>query len=261
MFLIRWIRTLLSLPVLWLGLLLLRFKTGPSILLLTAAWRISGDAETGRAALAAVCAIRGQADALATALAWLERQPCPEFAAYAGLLAAQSGQLEAARELLARARALGDDASGIAEWTEFLIADKDGTDEELLARLYERRDLPMNLTRAVHVGRMFSALLSGDGEVARQRAERLLDVADTPEAELALWALALQSGDEERAAAHLARGQMPGPSRLFYRFLCLSAIRRDHEALQALDELRAQDAALAAKAAGEAARRAPQPLA
>ena len=72
MFIIRWIRALLSLPILWLGQLTLYFKLPASIALLSAAWTIGGDAEVGRSALMAMRQLKSRDDALAQARPLLE---------------------------------------------------------------------------------------------------------------------------------------------------------------------------------------------
>jgi tetratricopeptide (TPR) repeat protein len=252
MFIVRWIRGLLSLPILWLGLLALYFNQPASIPLLGAAWAVGGDAEVGRSALAATRRFKGRAEALAKARAWLERDPHPHFAATAGLLSLEAGRLDEAKAFLARGRELGDDPMGRLDWLEYAIAGISGGSVAVARQFEARRDLPADLSRAVLQELMFDDLLNGRFDEAKLRAERLLDVDEFAPAEIAMGALAQRAGDEAGAKRHYARAALKlTPAQISYlAFIGYLAIGARAQAEESLAKLRGQDEALALRAEG-----------
>jgi len=252
MFIVRWVRTLLSLPILWLGQLALNFNTPASIGLLSAAWAVGRDAEVGRSALAAIQRLRGRDTALAQARHWLERHPRPHFAAFAGLMALEGGDAEGAKAFLARGRELDDDPMGGLDWLEYLIAHRSEQSvlSEVARRFEMRKDLPPDLTKTVLTELMFDDLMNGRLEGAKLRAERLVEVAEDPPSEMVLWAVATHADDSSRAERHLGRADMPPAQKSYYQFMGYLAIGRSAEAREVLTQLRDQDEALAHRAEG-----------
>ncbi|MDP7290406.1 MAG: hypothetical protein QGH94_20660, partial [Phycisphaerae bacterium] len=102
MFLIRFIRILLSLPFVWVGLLSGMFQLPISIPLLQAAWWISADGQMAVNALSTMVKHERTEEALACAMVWMEKQPSAELAAYAGVLATitQTPGPDIARDML-----------------------------------------------------------------------------------------------------------------------------------------------------------------
>jgi hypothetical protein len=250
MFIVEWIRALLSLPILWLGQLALRFKQPASIALLDAAWAVGRDAEVGHTALAAIRQFKGRDEALAKARAWLEKHPRPHFAALAGLLSIESNKLDDAKAFLALGRELGDDPMGRLDWLEYAIAETSGNGIAAARQFEARKDLPPNLSKAVLQTLMCDDLLSGRFDEAKLRADRFLDVDDFAPAEMVLWALALRDGDEAAAQRHCDRIDMPPGPKSYLLFIGYLAIGRRTQAEEALAKLRAQDESLAHSAEG-----------
>lgn len=255
MFLVRWFRSLASLPILWIGQLLLNFNAAPAVPVLKAAWAVSGDTETGRLALMAVARLEGTARAYEFAQGWLAERPDGVFAGAAGLLAVELGRIEEAQQLLQRGHELGSDRFGSLDWLEFLIAERTGRNVEVAQRLETRADLPPDLSCAVRIELMFDALMRGRFDEARRRAGALLDIADEPRAEAVLWALALRAGDAAALRAHDARIDLPAAHKCYYQFLGSLAVGARVEAEKALNALRAYDAAFAERAVAEIRRR------
>ena len=250
MFIVRWIRALLSLPILWLGQLALYFRQPASIALLTAAWAVGGDAEVGRSALSETRRFKGRDEALAQARAWLERHPRPHFAAMAGLLSLEAGNLDDAKAFLARGRELGDDPMGRLDWLEYAIAGMSGEGIAAARRFETRRDLPGDLSKAVLNDLMFDDLVNGRFDEAKLRAARFLEVDDYAPAEMVLWILARRDGDEAAARKHYARANLPPAQKSYLTFVGYLAIGARAQADEALAKLRGQDEALALRAEG-----------
>ena len=245
MFIIRWIRTLASLPVLWLGQLLSRFGAHPGVPLLKAAWAVGRDAEAGREALSAVRRFDGVEAATALAESWLARYRCPQFAAIAGLLALERDDAERAALMLQAGRAVGDDPLGALEWLEFLIADRRGDAQAVAQSLRMRSDLPPQLSHAILVELMYDCLLRGRFEEARDRANHLLDISEDPQAEAVLWALARRDGDLLSASNHLKLIKLSAADKNYCLFIGCTAIGARLDAAQALESLRRQNERLA----------------
>lgn len=245
---VRSVRKLVSLPVEWLAQGALMLNLPASVSLLSAAWRVGADEEVGRAALMAMMRFRGRAAARAEAERWLREAPAPVFAGFAGLLAMEDNDVPAAQAFLARGRELGDDPLGGLDWLDYAVAMASGGGAAVNERLDLRSDLPPDLARVVRTERMIGALVHREFDRARQGADRLLEVADDPTAEVVLWALARKDGASARAEAHLARATLPTAPRLYYQFLGCWAIGDSAETARLLEELRREDEALATKA-------------
>jgi hypothetical protein len=251
MLFVRWMLRLVSLPLAWVGLAAAALKAPLCVPLLKAAWIMSGSGETGRAALSAVRQHRGLEAARGQAAVWLARRPRPEIAAAAGLFAAEAGDLDDARRLLARGRESGTDRTGMLDLLEFTIVLRSGESAPAvdLARRFElRRDLPPLLSQAARTELLWDAMLNGRFEEAERRAASLLAVNDVAEAELALWALALRRGDAAAAARHLATTHVvPAAQSVYWQVLGLAAIGRTAEALAGLEQMRDLDATRAGR--------------
>jgi hypothetical protein len=207
MFVLRWLRKILALPLLWIGQLLLLAKMPPAVGLLKAAWIVSGDGEWGRIALAAVHALQGPQAAMACAADWMARRPSAPLAAMAGLRAIGADNLDGAADYLRRGRELGNDRDGLLELLELLLACRRGIEEEeeeVVHRFLKRRDLSSATSKGIQSAVCWDTLLAGQWDEASRQARRLLEIEPNVDAEMVLWAIAKARGDDASAQAHLA---------------------------------------------------------
>ncbi len=251
MFLVRWIRTLLSLPALWAGQAAAMLHSPSAITLLSAAWRISGSGEIARQAIWQVQRHHGAAAALARAAVWMESNARPEIAAAAGILAMEDRDVAQAAGWLEQGRRLGDDPAGMLETLEFLIAlageDKNAA-VETARRFEQRRDLPPIVSRMILSELLWYDMLVGRFEQAQARAKHLLAVEKNLHAAAVLWALDTLAGRTAQAETHLAEaGDGPPAHRLYCQGLALSAVGLVDRAREILGELRRQDENAAAR--------------
>ena len=248
---IRLLRRLLSLPLLWLGRLTGLLRLPVTVGLLKAAWTVGRDGQVGRLALVRMGEHMGRPAARAQAARWLARWPCPEIAAWAGLVALEDGDTEAAAACLSRGREIGDDPGGMLELLELMLAYRRDDAEalrELAASLERRRDLSPVVRKLVLEELMWQAMLDHRLEEAGRRARFLLEVEDNPAAHMVLWALAKKAGRVHESARHLAATEgLSGPGRLYYRCLANLAIGETEEAGRDLAELRQRDQAMAGR--------------
>ncbi len=214
---------LLSLPFIWSGQLLSMVGLPLGAELLKLAWAVSGDGATGQMALMQVQRHSGVAAAAALAAAWMARRGRPEIAAWAGVMAAQHGDMALARDYLGRGRALGDDPSGLFELLDFWLAGREGgpaRHEKLLAELEARRDLNPYVRKQVLEGRLWQVMLAGKHAEAGARARHLLSIDACPVASVALWGLDRKAGRTRQAERRLAESMaMPEGDRLYYQCL------------------------------------------
>ena len=243
---------LVSLPVQWAGQLAAMLSPAAAAELLAIAWRIGRDGRIGRASLIHRMKCSGPPAAYAAAERWMAVHPQAEIANWAGLLAAEAGDLPAARAWLIHGRACGDDADGLGEMLEIAIAQRADAAEraEVVNRLSGRRDLPPMVRRYLLEEQATSALMGRDFDAARRGARHLVSVEDNPKAEMILWAAARHAGEASAAARHLARaakGLPPGPWN-YWRCLGAWAVGDVEESRAALVALRENDERLAAAA-------------
>ncbi len=244
MFLIRWTRTLLSLPFLWVGQVMAMFNMAPAAYLLKTAWAISGSGEVALNTLIFLNKIgRGRA-AREQADIWMARRPRVEIASFAGLLAIDDGDLETAKTCLRRCGDLGEDRTGMVDLLEFFVASREDnqTTRQTVNRLAKRNDLPPILTKLLLTELIWSGLLEGNFDEARQRAMHLLEVDDDPRSHLAMWAIERHEGNEQAAEAHLPPTMaLPQADRLNFQCLGAHAIGQRDEARTYLTQLRQVD--------------------
>jgi hypothetical protein len=248
MFLIRWIRELSSIPFLWAGRLATMLKRPADAPLFAAAWHISHNGRTGVMALGAVYRRQGVQIATALAESWTRRCPRPETAAFAGLLAIDAKDRDLAKSYLEQGRQLGDDKAGMLDTLEFSVAGLTKGAEpvtQLAQRLEARSDLPPRLSKKVLAELLWDDMFGGRWESAVARAHHMLAVADSPEAQAALWALALKSGDALSARDHLAQVKLPTLQRAGFICLGRAAIGDREEAKKVLEEIRQTEPAMA----------------
>ena len=240
MFLIRWIRELLSIPFLWAGRLAVTFKLPVDVPLLKAAWCISKNGQSGFIALTAVNRRQGVHAATLQAQSWMQSCPRPEVAAFAGLLAIDADNTDLAKTYLQQGRQLGDEKAGLLEMLEFFIVSRtEGHDAliRLAQQFSTRDDLSAGMSKLVLTELLWDDMLQGRWDIAAAKARQLLAVADTPEAEAALWALALQRGDPIAARNHLERVKLPTAQRAYFLCLGSAAIGDREEARKFLEEI------------------------
>ena len=249
MFLLRFIRMLLSLPFLWGGQLAGIFQMPISIPLLRAAWWISADGQVGFRALTAITRHGGPAEAIGCAMAWMEKYPRVELAAYAGLLAAGEGLADISRDMLGRCGHLARDKFGLTELLEFTVAERFepfGASIDCARRLENRNDLAPTTSGIIHTELLWYAMLAGRLDEAQRRAEHMLSVGEAPIANVVLSALAKHHGNELGAARHMDSAAKLPPAELhYYSFLAANGTGADDEAREHLARLRDYNVSLA----------------
>jgi hypothetical protein len=248
MFLIRWTKTIVSLPLVWAGRLagLLQMPWGTPLLKM--AWAVGGDGEVALSALRGIQSRIGPESARAQALEWMVWRPQPEIAAWAGLTALGAGDLPAARMFLSQGQHLGPDRGGLIELLEYLIASESedpGAMTELTGRLELRKDLSAAVSRLLQVRLLWNAVFQRRWEDAQQRASRLWSIESEPAVAVALWALAQRNGNAAQARHYLEGVQMPEPQMLYFMAVGYMAIGRREEAQKTVSSLQTLDAALA----------------
>ena len=142
----------------------------------------------------------------------------------------------------------GECSDGMLEMLEFFIVCRtEGPDvlTKLAQEFGTRSDLPGHLSKLVLTELLWRDMFEGRWDGAAARARHLLAVADAPEAEAALWALALKRGDRAAARNHLERVKLPTVQRA--RNLCMGsvAIGAWEQARGFLEEIRQADPAMA----------------
>ncbi|MDP6046265.1 MAG: hypothetical protein QGG25_11700 [Phycisphaerae bacterium] len=251
MFLIRFIRILLSLPFVWVGLLSGMFQLPISIPLLQAAWWISADGQMAVNALSTMVKHERTEEALACAMVWMEKQPSAELAAYAGVLATitQTPGPDIARDMLERAKQFDKDKLGLVELLEFMIAQRFGpmgAAADCARRLESRNDLSPNVSDVIHSVLLWVDMLARRFDDVKQRAQFMLSIGESPPANLAMAALTRRDGDEIGALRHTDNAaKMDLTHRYYYRFLAAWAFGAEVEASEYLEKLREREAELA----------------
>lgn len=248
LFLVRWIRKSLGLPLLWAGQVLLWEKSPWSVRLLHAAWIVSGAGDWAQFAVMSVLRLQGPEAARTYAAEALTRRPSPEVAAWAGLLAVDAGDLDGAETALHRGRELGNDRDGLLDLLEFQNAARRGEQERMeVARAFlHRRDLPPLLSKQIQSGACQDLLMAGQLDQAAREAQRLLEIEPNGQAEMVLCAVAKARGDETRARQHLEAATDLSPLRRAYlEVLGNAAIGRFDQAREALRPLQQEEPDLA----------------
>lgn len=242
------IRKLLALPLLLAGRLIALISPPSCVGLYKAAWAVSGDAQIAVLALQALHEHFGPETAAAAALAWMDDSPRPDIAAFAGLMALQQDDRDAAADWLARGQQAGRDARGSLELLAFLLATLAGPQAAgpLARELAERRDLPPTLSQLVLTRLMWDDLTAGRCEDARRRALHLLAVQDDRDAACILWALETQRGDRRAAGEYLARAGRVSPElMLYFQIHAGAAVGSEDQARRLLAELQQRSPELA----------------
>jgi len=241
---------LLSLPFLWAGRLAGMFGSPLCVALLKTAWRISLDGRTGVTALGAIAKYVGPAEAIGCGLAWMEKHPRAELAAYAGIVAAEAGLADIARNMLTASSQFPPDGMGLAETLEFSVAKRFeplGAAADCARRLESRNDLSPTVSGMIYTELLWDAVLRGRLDEARGRAEHILAIGDAPMANLVLAALSHNAG---QSAGHMAKASKLPPAELhYYSFLTASGTGDDERANEHLARLTEFNTGLAEYAA------------
>jgi len=253
MFIIRFIRMLLSLPFLWGGQLTGMFQMPISIPLLRAAWWISANGQTGLSALVAIAKHGDAAQAIGCAIAWTEKYPRVELSAYAGILAANAGLEDVARNMLVAAKQLPVDQLGLTELLEFSIAMRfDASPNaacDYARGLEARSDLSPTVSKMMHAELLWNEMLTERLGQAKRRAQYILSVEDDPIANVVMSEFARVDGNALIAAKHLEKATKLPPAELhYYRFLAACGTGSEAEAAQQLAKINKLNSALAERA-------------
>lgn len=250
MFLVRWMRTLLSLPFALLGQGLALVNVPLDCQLLRIAWRIGGNERIGQQALMKVESRRGLIPAMELGFKWMATRPSPGIAGLMGLRAMKMGDQDTSRSLYTQGRQLGDDPSGLLDLLEvFFVLDEhdDGQTAELFQRFEARRDLTPAVSRLVATEHLWFDMLAGRFGEACRRAEWMLEISDSASAEMALWALAEHRDDAPRSQVHWQRAGSDEGGRLYYQAFGLASIGREDEARDLIPTVRNVQAGSAAQ--------------
>jgi hypothetical protein len=220
---------LLSLPLQWAGQLVMFFHPPTGLVLLQGAWALGANPLIAILIVGRMRYKGGQKDAARVRVEqYIRRRPLADLAAYAGVLAVDDGDLPRARQWLAQSRALGASPTGIPEYLEYCIAEKEEDPRAAantgMALLAARRDLSLILTRKIHNELLWMDVMDHRFDRVRARAEFMLAVEENPVVEIALWTLARKEGRESEAAEHLARAKCPPVSSFHFRALGAHAI-------------------------------------
>jgi len=240
MFLMRFIRMILSLPFLWTGRVAVMFQTPLSIPLLKTAWWISADGQVGVAALGAIAKLHEPAEAIGCALAWMQKLPRAEVAAYAGILAAEAGLGDIARNMHVACKQLPPDQLGLTELLEFTISQRfepPGASADCARRLEARSDLSPTVSRMISMELLWDAMIAGRLDEVRRRATHVLAVGQAPAAHVAMAAV---SEDQTEASRHLGQAKLPPAELHYFSYLAARGTGNQAEAdrqLFLLDEL------------------------
>lgn len=248
MFIVWFFRWLASLPVLWAGQLTSLLKLPVAEPLLEAAWWIGGDGDVANAALASRKEREPAETVLARALDWLARRPRPQIAGYAGILAMMQGNLDLARQLLARGHELGDEPMGLLDLLEASLVtrsdDKTAADE-LVKRWASRHDLSPTAAEFVAESLLWDAMFRRQWPDVERRAKHLWAITDHPSAAAAFWALDRQRGQDRNLAAALEEIKVPHLKALLIQVQTFRAVGATAEAEQAMLALEQADPGLA----------------
>ncbi len=205
MFLVLFIRKLLSLPFYWGGQLAGMFQTPLSATLFKAAWLISADGHTGFAAMTAMMKYAPAGQVIASARKWMETNPRVEIAAYAGFLAAMEGDEQTAREMLAVCEDFDKDHIGLIEMLEYSIAQRFepiGSATACARRLEKQNDVSPTVSVMIHSELLWDDMLSMRFDQVKRRSNLMLAVGPAPAASIAAAGIARREGNESRALQH-----------------------------------------------------------
>jgi hypothetical protein len=248
MFILRWLRMLLALPLFWLGQLLGMLKLPLCLPFLKAAWSIGRIENMGIVALVKIQQMESIQAARNQAAAWLASDPCPEIAAFAGLLAVDAGDLTDAARCRDLCLELGPDRQGLTEWLELTIAAKNNDDqaaEDLYQRLATRTDLSPLVSKYLMEIFLVKALLGRNWIEAEARAKRLWSIEDNPWAATAIWAINWKYGKAEEFQKFIQKIKLNPGQVLFFQTAALCACGDMEQARCSFDSLKQTDANLA----------------
>jgi len=227
MFLIRWIRKLLSLPLEWAGLLANMFKQPFALPLFQAAYAVNGDGQTALAAVQVARARQGPEAAQAMSEHYLSKKVQPETAAIAGLLAIDRGDLPAAGVHLDQARSSGADRTGLVDMLALFAGLRnpdDAVSDAVALEMAARSDVLPIVSKTSRMHLLWRHLQNHDFDQARNCADRLLAVEDNPQAYAVLWAIERNAGRGRQAQSLLAKVKLPAPQRLYSQAMGLACI-------------------------------------
>jgi hypothetical protein len=249
MFLIRAATLLTSLPFFWIGQLLGLFKLPGCMPLLKAAWWISRNDRMGLLALRRIHQRESVASARRQAAEWLASDPRPGMACFAGLLALEAGDWDAAARLRDLCRELGGDSEGLIDWLDLRLmglSNDDGATEETYRRLAARRDLSPLVSKVVLNYYLFLALVTKKWDEVERRAKHLWSIEESPMAATALWALNRHRGKPDNFHNYIKNLRLDPVQVYYHQGLGYSALEDWEQALQMVAALREGDAQLAA---------------
>lgn len=218
MFLIRWILSLLSLPLEWAGQLGRMLHLPQAAGALKLAYAVGGDGVVGQLALYMLLQQEGASASFAQARRWLARRTDGDVAGWAGLMALELQDFTRAAEALRQGRQARPDKTGMLDLLEIHLAERDPNRQQALEtihRLSSRRDLSPAAARSIQVQLMLAELQAQRFGEARDRARRLLDIDQDPIAAIVQWAVARRNGNRVLAEQSLQEaGKLPPEQRL-----------------------------------------------
>jgi hypothetical protein len=249
MYLVLFIRKLLSLPFYWGGQLAGMFQTPLSVSLFKAAWLISADGQTGFTAMTVMTKYAPPSQVIACALGWMEKTPRVEIAAYAGFLAAMEGDERTARDMLARCGDFDKDHIGLIEMLDYSIAQRFeplGSATACARRLETQDDVSPTVSVMIHTELLWDDMLSRRFDEVKRRSDLMLAVGPAPGASIAAAGIARRQGNESRALQHDDQAmKLPREQWYYFHFLTAWAMELHREADDYMAKLIECDGALA----------------
>jgi len=233
MFLIRWGRAILSLPLRVLGWPLFFVCKPVGRELLKAVWPVTRFPKDGAFALQMVVTQQGPAVAIETGLAWAQRWPSAHLWAMVGAMALDNKQLKLAGQCLQQAQAYPPDAEGLVDILDFHLQMRstppgEFVPEETMQRFLQRRDLPPHLGKSLELEQLWKAILLRQFELAQQHAQKILEIESAPSAHMAMGLIHAINGQTDQSRRHFSQAVFPGPKgpslRLYYETVVNAAM-------------------------------------
>jgi len=228
MFLIRWFRSVVSLPLRVLGWPLYYVYRPMGRELLMAVWPVTRSPASGVFALLQIVSTQGRVAAIQRGLDWAQRWPSSGLWSVVGLLAIDENQLDLARQCLQQAQLFPPDPEGRVDMLDYFLETRatprgEFLPGEVLRRFTQRRDLSPTLGRLIEMNCLWQAVLQRDLSQARQRAEKILQIENMPSAHMAMGLVHAVNGESGASTRHFNQAIFPGDNgpqqRLYYEVI------------------------------------------
>lgn len=248
MVIVRFLGWMISLPLFWLGQILRRFKSPVCLPLFRAAWHLSCDDQIGVAALRTIRELESPESARVHAANWLQSHPQPGVACFAGMLALEAGDLDAAARLRDLCVEQGGDYDGFVDWLDLQLVlqlNDPQAIEEKDRQLETRRDLSALVSKTLHEQLLIRAMSDRNWDEIKRRADFLDSIEGGPLTATAHWVLSRHDGQAKTLERFLEKTRATPGQALFFQGFGHIMLGEFELARQSLDKLRGSDARLA----------------